>query len=283
MSSATLDPARVSRTPAASRGDALRTVLAMTARDVRVLRHGFVMSAARILIQPLMFVFVFSYVLPSLGEAMPGGSGPGLTTVMLPGLIGSSLFLQGLAAVTFPLVMELSGPRAIEDRVLAPVSVELLGLQKICSAALEGLVAGILVFPVVLLVHAAGHGPSMSLARWPLLVVVLVSGSMFSAALGMRLAVWIDPRRIQVLFTLVMFPAMMLGCVYFGWTSLAHTRWLQILVLANPMVYVDEGLRAALTPQVGHMSPWAFLPVLLLGAVGCAWLAVRSFARAVSR
>ena len=273
----------VSRPAGTGGAAALHTVLAMTARDMRVLRHSFAMSAARILIQPLMFVFVFSYVLPELGTSATGGSGTGLTTVMLPGLIGSSLFLQGLAAVTFPLVMELSGPRAIEDRALAPVSVQLLGLQKIASAAIEGLVAGILVFPVVLLVHAAGHGPSIAFSRWPLLLVVLVSGSIFSAALGMRLATWIDPRRIQVLFTLVMFPAMMLGCVYFGWTSLAHTRWLQILVLANPMVYVDEGLRAALTPQVGHMSPWAFLPALLVGAVGCAWLAVRSFARAVSR
>lgn len=281
MSSTTAPTISVPR-PGSTAGAALRTVLAMTARDLRVMRHTFAMSAARILIQPLMFVFVFSYVLPELGQSA-GGVGSGLTTVMLPGLIGSSLFLQGLAAVTFPLVMELSGPRAIEDRALAPVSVRLLGLQKIGSAALEGLVAGILVFPVVLLVHAAGRGPSVSFSRWPLLVVVLVSGSVFAAALGMRLATWIDPRRIQVLFTLVMFPAMMLGCVYFGWTSLAHTRWLQILVLANPMVYVDEGLRAALTPQVGHMSPWAFLPALLVGAVGCAWLAVRSFARAVSR
>ncbi len=36
-------------------------------------------------------------------------------------------------------------------------------------------------------------------------------------------------------------------------------RWLQVLVLFNPLVYVSEGLRAALTPSLPHMPTWAFL------------------------
>ncbi|MFH8349488.1 ABC transporter permease [Streptomyces sp. NPDC018045] len=267
----------------AAKSRALRTFVAMMARDARVLRRNFVMSAVRIVIQPLLFVFVFAYVLPKVGGGGAGPGGEAFSTIMVPGLVGSSMVLQAMAAVTFPLVMELSGPGAIEDRALAPVPVRVLGLQKILSAVVEGLVAGLLVFPVVLLVHAQGHGPAVEVANWPMLMFVLLAGAVLASSIGMYLATRIDPRQIQVLFTLVMFPAMMLGCVYFPWTALESTPWLQYAVLLNPMVYMNEGLRAALTPQIGHLPTWAFLLALLVGAAGFVWLAMRSFARRVMR
>jgi len=98
----------------------------------------------------------------------------------------------------------------------------------------------------------------------------------------MLLGVTINPRQVQVLFTLVMFPAMMLGCVYFTWASLSGVGWLQIAVLVNPMVYLSEGLRAALTPQVDHMATWAFLLALVGGAALCTWLSIRLFVRRVT-
>ncbi|MEV5576833.1 ABC transporter permease [Spirillospora sp. NPDC052269] len=265
-----------------TRPRAVWTFLAVMARDVRVLRRNFVMSAVRILVQPLMFVFVFAYVMPKVGGGAVG-AGPTLSTVMVPGLVGSSMILQAMAAVTFPLVMELSGPGSIEDRALAPLSVPLLGLQKIVSAAVEGLAAGLLVFPVVLFVHASGQGPSVHVGNWPALFLVMVTGALFAASLGMYLGTRIDPRQSQVLFTLVMFPAMMLGCVYFPWARLDGVRWLQVAVLGNPMVYLNEGLRAVLTPQVDHMPLWVVLTALLLAAALLTWLAIRSFARRVTQ
>jgi ABC-2 type transport system permease protein len=73
----------------------------------------------------------------------------------------------------------------------------------------------------------------------------------------------------------------MLGCVYYPWAALHRIRWLQIAVLANPMVYVSEGLRAALTPQLAHMPTVAFLTVLLAGTVALCMLAMRAFTRRV--
>jgi hypothetical protein len=47
------------------------------------------------------------------------------------------------------------------------------------------------------------------------------------------------------------------------------------------MVYVSEGLRAALTPQLAHMPAAAFLTVLLTGATALCLLATRAFTRRV--
>jgi ABC-2 type transport system permease protein len=259
------------------------TFLAMLAREMRVMRRNFVATFLRVVLQPLLFVFVFSYVLPKTGApSLAGGSaGPRFGTILVPGLVGSAIIMQGIMAVVFPLVMELSWQRSIQDRALAPLPIPLLALEKIVAAGLQAVIGGLLVFPAVLLVHAKGEAPSVHIDNWLLFVVVMIAGAVVAAAAGLFLGTVIDPRQIQVMFALVLLPMTMLGCVYYPWASLQHIRWLQIAVLANPMVYVSEGLRAALTPQLEHMSTVAFLSVLLIGAAGLCLLAMRTFTRRV--
>jgi ABC-2 type transport system permease protein len=57
-------------------------------------------------------------------------------------------------------------------------------------------------------------------------------------------------------------PITFLGCVYYPWAYLDKIRWLQIGVLFNPIVYMSEGLRAAVTPGIEHMPWWAILAAL---------------------
>ena len=59
-----------------------------------------------------------------------------------------------------------------------------------------------------------------------------------------------------------MIPLTFLGAIYYPWQSLEPIRWLQIAVLVNPLVYMCEGFRAALTPAA-HMSLWAIYPALV--------------------
>lgn len=261
------------------------TFMAMMARELRVIRKNFIATFMRVVMQPLLFVFVFSYVIPKIGSgASPFSVGTGahrFSTVLVPGLIASALLMQGVIAVTFPLVAELSWERTIEDRVLAPLPVPVLGLQKIAAGALQALIGGLLVFPIVLFVHAGGQAPDVHVDDWPLFALVLVSGATLSSSLGLFLGTVIDPRQMQVLFAVVLLPATMLGCVYYPWAALHSIRWLQVAVLLNPMVYISEGMRATLTPQVGHMATWAYLLALLGGTLLLTALAMGSFTRRV--
>jgi ABC-2 type transport system permease protein len=264
----------------------LGTFAAMMARELRVIKKSFVATFTRVVMQPLLFVFVFAYVLPKIGPgAGPFGGRPAgaatFSTILVPGMVASALLMQGVIAVTFPLVMELSWERTIEDRVLAPLPVPVLGLQKIAAGALQALIGGLLVFPIVLLVHAGGQAPHVHVTNWAIFLLVFVAGATLSSSLGLFLGTIIDPRQMQVLFAVVLLPATMLGCVYYPWAALHSIRWLQILVLLNPMVYMSEGLRAALTPQVEHMATWAYLLALLGGTVLLTMLAMRTFTRRV--
>jgi ABC-type multidrug transport system permease subunit len=261
-----------------------RTFAAMIARDLRVLRRNAITTFTRAVIQPLLFVFVFTYVIPKItGGLLFGASRGGVTftTILVPGLMASMLLSQGILAVTFPLVMEFSWQRTIEDRAMAPVPIQLLALQKIIFGATQALIGGLIVVPIVLLVHAAGQAPRVHVANWPLLALILVAASLLAASLGLLLGTILDPRKMQMLFAVALLPATMLGCVYYPWAALHSIRWMQIAVLVNPMVYMSEGLRAMLTPGVSHLPIWAILLALVGGAVVVGYLSARTFTRRV--
>jgi ABC-2 type transport system permease protein len=276
-----------------------KTFAAMMAREFRVLRRNAVGTFTRAVMQPLLFVFVFTYVMPKIGGGfMFGGSastaaGAGgaaaagaassvnFATILVPGLMASMLLMQGIMAVTFPLVMEFSWQRTIEDRALAPVPIGVLAMQKITAGAAQSFIGALIVFPIVLVVHAAGQAPHVHVTNWLLLAVILITASLLTASLGLLLGTMMDPRKMQMLFAVILLPATMLGCVYYPWSALHHIRWLQYLVLVNPMVYMSEGLRAVLTPGTGHMAMWAILTVLVGGTVIFGYLGTRTFTRRV--
>jgi ABC-type multidrug transport system permease subunit len=266
----------------------LKTFNAMMAREFRVLRRNAIGTFTRAVMQPLLFVFVFAYVFPKIGggfnlggaaSATPGGIN--FATILVPGLMASMLLMQGIMAVTFPLVMEFSWHGTIEDRALAPVPIRVLAIQKIVAGAVQSFLGACIVFPIVLLVHAAGQAPHVHVTSWALLIVILAAASLLTAALGLLLGTAMDPRKMQMLFAVILLPATMLGCVYYPWAALHHIRWLQIAVLINPMVYMSEGLRAVLTPELGHMPMWAVLLALLGGTVVFSYLGIRTFTNRV--
>ena len=200
-------------------------------------------------------------------RAGAAAGGVNFATILVPGLMASMLLMQGIMAVTFPLVMEFSWQRTIEDRALAPVPIRVLAIQKIVAGAIQAFIGACIVFPIVLFVHAAGQAPHVHVTNWPLLAFILVTASLLTAALGLLLGTVMDPRKMQMLFAAILLPATMLGCVYYPWAALHNIRWLQIAVLVNPMVYMSEGLRAVLTPSLPHMAMWAVPPTRALSLI----------------
>jgi ABC-2 type transport system permease protein len=121
----------------------------------------------------------------------------------------------------------------------------------------------------------------VNVASWPMLIATLILASLVSGALGLTIGSNVRPQQIGLVFSIVVVPITFLGCVYYPWAVLSHVRWLQIAVLVNPIVYMSEGLRAALTPGVPHMpSPLIIVALLLsLGVLGT--FGIKGFLRRV--
>jgi ABC-2 type transport system permease protein len=173
-------------------------------------------------------------------------------------------------------VQEFGYSKEIEDRVLAPLPTKLVGVQKIVTGVLNSLFAALLVFPIAYIVPATTVHLDV---HWLLLLTLAPLAGWVAAALGLVLGTKVAPQQVSYLFALVVLPLTFLGAVYYPWKTLEAIRWLQILVLVNPLVYMCEGFRAALTTGVPHMSLWAIYGALTLFAIVLTWVGVEGFTK----
>ena len=256
------------------------SVLGLWARDFRVLRREWMPFMLRTVMNPVLSVFVFTYVLPRTGQNLPVSAGAGtMATVLVPGLIAIAMVFTSIAAVALPLSIELGATREIEDRVMAPVPLSTVPLAKVAFGAFQGTLAGAVVFPIIISLPAtAVH---IHVGSWPILALMVVLSSWTAASLGLFLGTIVRPQHIGLMFAVILTPLMFLGCVYYPWASLGAIRWLQVLVLVNPLVYMSEGLRIALTPQVPHLPIAAAAGMLFVLATVLTIGGVRGFAKRV--
>jgi ABC-2 type transport system permease protein len=206
-------------------------------------------------------------------------AGVSFSTVLLPGLMAVGIMFSGIAAVALPLAQEFSITREIDDRVMCPLPVWAVAAEKIFFSALQSLVAAAIVFPLAIWVPSTPA--SVHVTNWWFLATVLVLASLVSGALGLTIGTSVRPQQIGLVFGVVVVPITFLGCVYYPWAALWPIKWLQIGVLVNPIVYMSEGLRAALTPSLGHMPEWAILLMLVVSLVLLGWVGMRGFMRRV--
>jgi ABC-2 type transport system permease protein len=98
---------------------------------------------------------------------------------------------------------------------------------------------------------------------------------------GVFIGCLVRPELIPLMFGIVVVPVTFFGCVYYPWAAMHNVRWLQILVLINPLVYMSEGLRTVLTPMVPHMPAWVSFIALLIGLGVLGTFGIRGFIKRV--
>jgi ABC-2 type transport system permease protein len=246
--------------------------LALLRRDVHVARKELPFFLVRTIMQPLLIVVVFGALLPKMGFV-----GGGYRSALLPGILAVSLTLSAIQAVALPMVQDFGWTKEIEDRLLAPVPTRVVAAEKIVAGVLQGIVSALFVLPVARLIMGPIPGLTLTHAGEVLLITVL--GATTFSAIGMWLGTAIAPQQIGLMFSVIIAPMLFFGCAYYPWRGLDVIPVMKYIVLINPLVYVAEGMRAALTPSVPHMS-LAVVTVVLLAITSAAWVVgIRSFYR----
>jgi len=255
----------------------LRAFYGLLLRDLRVLTREFHTFLLRVGMQPLLFLFVFTFILPRMGGGNPMAVAGGVDfgTILLPGLMAVAIMFSGIAAVALPLASEFGITREIDDRVMCPLPLWAVALEKVCFSAMQSIIAALLVIPMAYYVPAAPV--RVQVANWFLLALVLVLASLLAGSLGLVIGSTVNPKQIGLVFSIIVIPITFLGCVYYPWANLYKIHWLQIAVLFNPIVYMSEGLRAAVTPGVAHMPWWAILLALFFFTAALARLGLKGF------
>jgi ABC-2 type transport system permease protein len=248
---------------------------ALLARDLVALRRRPSDLVARAVIQPTLLVFVLGYVSPKIGHTPAGAVA--IATTLLAGMLATVMLFQGIFAVGMPLIQEFGYTREIEDRVLAPLPVELVALAKVLAGAVQAMIGAAIVFPLAVFVPASRP----DIAVHPLVLCTLAPlAALTCASLGLFLGTAFDPRAVTGLLAIILTPLMYLGCTFYPWSGLRAVRWVQVLSLANPLTYISEGFRAAVTTS-DHLTLLAVYPVLCLFNALLLWQGMRHFRRRV--
>jgi ABC-2 type transport system permease protein len=262
--------------------------VALLQRDLAVLRKNVGEFVGRTVIQPFLLVFVFLYVFPTIGQGIGGGRGTvgesAFATVLVAGVVGLSIMFQGIQSVALPMSAEFGYTKEIQDRVLAPMPVSLVAIGKVTTGAIQGLIAAVIVFPIAAVVHAPNVTAHLAI-HWPVVVTLIPLTCVMCASLGLLIGSRVEPRNIGAMFGFLVLPMTFLGGTYYPWTTLANVKvggwsWLQTVVLVNPLIYVTEGFRAALT-RAPHMHLYVIYPVLIGFCVLFLWLGLKGFRRRV--
>jgi ABC-2 type transport system permease protein len=260
---------------------------ALMLRDVVVVYKHLWEFVLRTLVQPFLLCFVFLYVFPKIGQGI-GGRGAAeesaFATILVPGVVGISIMFQGVQSIALVMAQEFGYTREIEDRVQAPCPIWLVAVAKVLSGAAQGLLSAAIVLPIASVVHAPGVEAHLSL-HWGIIVTLVPIACVAMAGLGLVLGTSFEPRNIGLMFGFIILPITFLGGTYYSWTRLAPVEvdgihWLQILVLINPLIYVNEGMRAAFT-EAPHMHLYVVYPVVIGFGVVFLALGLRNFRRRV--
>jgi ABC-2 type transport system permease protein len=228
-------------------GTTTAVFFAMLRRDIRVARRELPFFLLRTVMQPLLLMVVFGYLLPKMGMMQAG-----YTSTLLPGVLALSLALSAVQSVALPMVAQFGFSKEIEDRLLAPVPTRIVALELVVAGTLQGLVAGLFVLPAGRLIM--GPIPGLALSNAPEVLLVMVLGAATFSALGLFIGCAIQPAQIGLMFSSIIGPMIFFGCMYYPWRALDAIPIMKYGVLINPLVYVAEGMRATLTPSVPHMN-----------------------------
>ena len=281
---AALPPVRPLRSVAAASWTALGALLL---RDLVVVRKHFWEFVLRTVIQPFLLCFVFLYVFPQIGQAVGGQSAAAssaFATVLVAGVVGISVMFQGVQSIALNMAQEFGFTREIEDRVQAPCPIWLVAIAKVLSGAVQGVFSAAIVLPIASVVHAAGVHAELHL-HWWIIITFVPLACIAMAGLGLVLGTSFEPRNIGLMFGFIILPITFLGGTYYTWTRLAPVtvggwHWLQTVVLVNPLIYVNEGMRAAFT-NAPHLHLFVIYPVTLGFAVTFLTIGLRNFRRRV--
>jgi len=251
---------------------AARVFLALLRRDAHVAGKELPFFLLRVTLQPVMFVIVFGYLLPRMGFVDRA-----YTSALLPGILAISLAFASLQSVALPMVADFGWTREIEDRLLAPVPTSLVAAEKVLAGVVQGVLAALFVLPIARLIMGPIAG--LDVHGWGELVGVTLLAAVTFSSFGLLLGTIFEPAQIGLMFGFIVAPMIFFGCAYYPWQGLSATPVMKYLVLVNPLVYVSEGMRGAITPTLPHM-PLVLVVIGLAVLTGLFWFAgLRAFHR----
>ena len=188
--------------------------VALLRRDLRVAQRELPFFLLRTTLQPILFIVVFGYLLPKMNFV-----GRDYGAALLPGILAISLAFSSVQSVALPMVADFGWTKEIEDRLLAPVPIRLVALEKIVAGVIQGLIAAVFVLPIARLIM--GPIPGLTLVHVGAILTVTLLGAGAFSGMGLLMGTGIQPQQIGLMFSVIVTPMIFFGCAYYPWQGLS--------------------------------------------------------------
>ncbi|CDR09763.1 ABC transporter permease [Streptomyces iranensis] len=257
------------------RANRWRTFFFILWRDIFVTGREMGPFLGQVIVEPFFMLFVFGKVLGEIGFTQPG-----FQQVLLPGVVALNSFLVALQNTALPLAIDFSWTKEIEDRLLAPIPVALVAVEKAVFGAMRGLIGSLVMIPIGL---ALLDDVSWPLEKMPVTLGILSLGGLVGGCVGLTLGTLAPARHISIVFAMTLTPIMFTGATQFPWRSLETVRWFQVLCTFNPLTYVTEAMRGLLLtpgPKTPESIPlWICFSAIAAAILVFGTIGIRGFNR----
>lgn len=202
----------------------------------------------RVILQPLFFIVVFGIILAKAGIVPENFS-----SIMAPGIITIGLMFSAGFGVVALVGLSFFRDKEIRSQIQVPISIELLGLEKILFGVFQGVFSGVII--LLLELFLLNNVFSIKLINiFPLLLVMILTSAIF-ASLGLIVSsVFRIPALMFESFNLVVTTFMFFGGTFFSLAIISSiNKYASYILYVIPNIYTNEALRSLLTAHQGSL------------------------------
>lgn len=247
------------------------TLYYLLQRDLKVFKTMFWGKVIDSCIFLFTIVITFEYFLPQYGLTDGYGS------FIVSGVIVGYGFYEIIGRVT-GLIWDIEGAQTITYPLMLPVTSEIIFFYLGLSYAIFSSIFGLILFPLGKI--ALGNGFNLRIINYYQLIPIFLLSNLFFGFFALWIGSLAKKSTSGDLFARVVNPLYSLGGYFYAWESVYNISPIAGYInLINPLIYVMEGMRAAMLGQKGFLPYWFSFTMLFLFTSFFAWDAIRRLKR----
>jgi len=243
----------------------LNFFLELLRRELTIFRRGYIGEATDTVIMFFNFIVVFGYFIPM------GGQGVNWGPFMMVGSIATFGLVSAVNNRVAQVISDVHGDRTISYFLTMPVPSSWVFISMALCWSTVLAILTLILFPVGKLVLFSQF--SLASVSWGKLFLIYITLNIFIGFFSLWLAgAFQKINNIGRLWCRVVNPLFMFGAFFYSFKdALTFNPLIAKLTLINPVVYVTEGMRAAMLGQEGSLNFWLCLTVLWGYILLCGW------------
>lgn len=247
------------------------TFFALVQRDMAVFWPSWKGRFVNGVIWGALVVAIFEYIMPSSGLKNHG-------FFIAAGSIASWGFFEVMENVA-KFVGDLEGQRSITYYLTLPLPQWLVFGRLAVTNALQAMSISILFLPIFKIL--LGSAFSFTHFSLPKFIIIVLLVHLFFGVFSLYLSAQMESLdKMSNVWMRIVFPLWWLGCYQFSWQTLyTFSPRIAQLNLLNPLVYVMEGMRAAIMGQEGFLPFWYCVGALICFSGILGWIGLNHLKR----